>query len=236
MAAEGPGQWEQEVVRLGEYLGVTVLRDFTSNGQVVFETSSGDVTATVYKARTPDVTLENVAVYLVQKLSDTWRDGEPYELLDEYAVMVDDVYWGRRVEPAGYAAAPYSVTFVMGYRVRGRILHDGEPVEGANVSLEGVCEGVDGTATFWDSQEFNELIWSDMLETYVEGPTVYAPIMTDAAGRWSFILPKGHGAIYQRPGDRRDDTEQTAQEALPRSLTGLSMVFQGRRAALTEEV
>ncbi|MBU0611383.1 MAG: hypothetical protein KKI08_26120 [Armatimonadetes bacterium] len=236
MAAEGPGQWEQEVVRLGDDLGLTVLRDFTSNGQVVFATGGGEVTAVVYKARTPDEVLENVAVYLVQKLADGWRAGEPYELLDEYTVMVDDVHWGRRIEPARYEGSPYIVTFVMGYRVRGRILADGEPVEGANVSLEGVCDGVGGQATFWDSQEFNELIWSDTYETYVEGPTVYAPIMTDAEGRWSFVLPKGHGAIYQRPGDRRDDTEQTAQEALPRSLTGLSMVYHGRRAALTEEV
>lgn len=234
MAPEGPGVWEQEIVWLGEERGITVLRDFTVSGHVVFATPGGDVEADVFKALEPDVALENVAVYLVQKL-DT--DGQM--LLEEYALMVDDPYWGRRVQGnggSGYEPPPYNDVFVMGYRIQGRILHDGEPVNEAKVSLGGVVEDSGGTAIFWDSLEYNELIWSDTYDTFVEGPTVYAPIMTGEDGRWSWIVPKGHGAIYQREQDRRDDSEQTAAEALPRKLTSLAAVYLGRRAELTEGV
>lgn len=239
--ATGPGEWEQEVVRLGQAQGVTVLRGFSSGGQVVFSAQDdgvlgGDVVASVYKARNPDVVLENVAVYLVQRLAPTWQPGQPYVTVDEYAVMVDDPYWGRRIQGSEFREAPFGETFVMGYRVKGRILHNGVPAAEANVSLEGRIEGPFGSAIFWDSQEYNELIWSLELETYVEGSRVLAPIMTDAEGRWSFICPKGHGAIYQRAQDRRDGSALTAQEELPRRLTRLEAVYRGRRAELAEDV
>jgi hypothetical protein len=230
------GGWEPEVIRLGGEAGVTVQRQYTSGGSASFATAAGTIEVMVYKARTPEVMLPNVAVYLIQKLATGQLGfvGGEFELEPQYAVMVDDPYWGRRIQGVGYAAAPLSETCVMGYWVRGRVLHDGVPQEGANVSLEGVVEGPGGAAIFWDSLEYNELIWSDTLETWVEGALVTAPIMTGEDGRWAFICPKGHGAIYQREGDRRDDSEETASQAPPRKLTRLAMAYLGRKAELSE--
>ncbi len=235
MSLTEPDPLEQEIIQLGQTQGVTVQRVYTSQGQALFETAQGEITAAVYKARQPDVPLENVAVYLVQRLSADWQPGQPFELLEEYVLMVDDPYWGRRIQPAGFTQAPFHEIFVMGYRIKGRILHNGEPIAGANVSLEGIQQGIMGESVFWDSLEYNELIWSEELETYVEGPRVYAPIMTDEQGRWTFICPKGHGAIYQRENDRRDDTPQTAAQPLPRYVKQLYAVYRGRKAALKEE-
>lgn len=237
LGGDGDGEWEPELVRLGPHQGVTVARQQTAGGVATFETAEGTVTASVYKGRSPDVVLDGVAVYLVEQTAAGMADfgATVRSLTGKYALMVDDPYWGRRLQPAESAEAPLRETFVMGYRVRGRVLHDGEPVEGANVSLEGLTVDQRGVESrFWDSQEFNELVWSLTLETWVEGPNVLAPIRTDAEGRWSFLCPKGHGAIYQRAADRRDDSAATAAEALDRHLSRLWMVYRGRRAELTE--
>ena len=228
--------WEPEIVRLGGQTGLTVQRVKTSSGSATFVTAEGTaVSVSVYKARTPDVVLEGVDVYLVQRI------GSEDVLLSEYAVMVDDPYWGRRITPEPFAAAPLNETVVMGWRVKGRVLQDGAPVEGAKVSLEGLCEadGI-GTARFWDSLEYNELIWSDTIETYVEGATVYAPIMTGADGRWEFICPGGYGAPYQRASDGLTTSypqpvPEGRGETAPRRLTKLWAVYHGRKAELSEE-
>ena len=235
-AGEDAG-WEPEIVRLGEQSGITVERVRTSGGMAAFQTAGGSVGATVYKALTPEVVLEGVDVYLVQRI------GDDSNLLDEYAVMVDDPYWGRKIAPGAFAAAPLDEILVMGWRVKGRVLQDGVPVEGAKVSLEGLCEaeGI-GAATFWDSLEYNELIWSDTLETYVEGALVYAPIMTGTDGRWEFICPGGYGAIYQREPSPPAPLPETADglrgevsTTSPRRLVKLSAVYRGRKVELSEE-
>jgi hypothetical protein len=231
LLAGGGEHWEPEIIRLGQRDGLTVERRVTSDGIVVFTVAEGAVSAEVYKARGPDVTLDGVAVYLVEELADGGtRTGR-------YAIMVDDPYWGRRVQPAQFEEAPFAETFVMGYRVKGRVLQDGEAVGNAKVSLEGTTSDDSGvTSTFWDSLEFNELIWSEALATWVEGPTVHAPIMTDAEGRWSFICPKGEGAIYQRAGDRRDESPETAAQPVQRWVAALRAVYHGRKVELTEDV
>jgi len=227
LAEDEDWDWAPEIVRLGGETGLTVERQRTSDGVANFSTPGGAVACEVYKARAPEVPLDGVSVYLVQRI------GEDRQLLDEYALMVDDPYWGRRIQPGEFAPGPLEETFVMGWRVKGRVLHDGEPASGANVSLEGCCEAEGlGQARFWDSLEYNELISSDTLETYVEGALVYAPIMTDEEGRWSFVCPKGYGAMYQRDGD---GVAPGSGETAPRTLKRLWAVYQGRKVELAEE-
>lgn len=233
----GAEEWEPELLQLSGEWGLTVARQRAVGGVVSFETAAGVVTGRVHKAREPEVVLDGVDVYLVAQIAPEAMDFRtPVGALTErYAVMVDDPYWGRRLQPDAFSAPPLDETFVMGYRVQGRVLQDGVPVAGANVSLEGVTVDQEGLASrFWDSQEYNELIWSQELETWVEGSSVVAPIQTDADGRWSFLCPKGHGAIYQRAEDRRDDSAETAGRPLERHLDRLWMVYRGRRAELRE--
>ncbi len=221
--------WQPQMVKLGNDEGVTVECRRTSAGVAVFDLAEGQVEANVYKARDPDVVLGGVAVYLVQRL-DT--EGQ---LVEEYVVMVDDEYWGRRIQPEAFQEAPFAETFVMGYRLRGQILHDGVPQEGANVSFEVVLDtAADGEVIVWDSEEYNELVYSPSLETYVEGPTVLTPVRTGTDGWCEYIVPRGDGAIYQRPDDRRDDTEQTRLEPLTRSVAEVRLVYRGRKAVVAE--
>lgn len=238
LSEETQEEWAPEIVRLGKSEGLTVARETTSSGVASFSTPEGTITAYVYKARNPDVMLNGAQVVLVQRIERESRGflARPPRLVNEYAVMVDDPYWGRRVQPAEFREGPYSESFVMGWRVKGRVLQGGEAVAGARVSLEGVTADAQGVETrFWDSLEFDELVWSDTLETWVQGATVYAPIMTDAAGRWEWLCPKGQGAIYQREGDWRDGTPETAAEGLARKLVRLYAVHRGRRVELQEE-
>lgn len=223
--------WRREIVELGGEVGVTVARGQTIAGTVAFETPDGTVTAHVYEAREPDVALNGVQVYLLEALPEE----EATEPTGRYAVMVDDPWWGRRIEPAEFAAAPMSRHVTMGYRLRGRILEDGAAVAGANVSLELELDSVeDGRVVAWDSLEFNELVYDAQLETWVEGANVRAPIRTDAQGRWEWIVPKGHGALYQRAGDRRDDGEETARRRLARHLESVKCAYLGRKLEVVE--
>lgn len=223
--------WRREIVTLAGEQGVTVARGQTIAGTVAFETPDGTVTAHVYEARDPDVALNGVQVYLLEALPEEGT-AEP---TGRYAVMVDDPWWGRRIEPAGFRAAPMTRQVTMGYRLKGRILEDGEPVADANVSLELVLESVeDGRVVAWDSLEYNELVYDAQLETWVEGANVLAPIRTDAEGRWEWIVPKGHGALYQRAGDRRDDSEETGRRHLARHLESVWCAYLGRKVEVVE--
>jgi len=221
--------WPAEIITLAQHRGLTVDRKRTVSGVASFTTPEGTITASVYKARQPDEPLNGCYVYLVERLAASG------ELTGEYVLMVDDAYWGRRIQPAAFQAAPFSEDFVMGYRLQGQILHDGQPQEGANVSLE-VALGThtDGLVRFWDSEEYNELVYSVEKDTYVSGSTVLAPIRTQADGSWNFIVPQGHGGIYQRPGDYRDDTAETAAEPLPRWVEQIYVAYRGRKAAVAE--
>jgi hypothetical protein len=189
------------------------------------------VTAYVHKARSPDVPLDGAQVYLLEELPE---DGAS-EPTGRFAVMVDDPWWGRRIQPAQCALAPLTEDLTMGYRLHGRLLEDGEPAAGENVSLELELTGVqDERVVLWDSVEHNELTWDAQRETYVEGPTVLAPIVTDAEGRWEWLAPKGHGAIYQRAADLRDETPETAARGFTRHLVAVRQAWRGRMAEVVE--
>ncbi len=218
-----------ETITLGSARGVTVDRQRTVSGMATFTTAEGEIAADVYKVKQPDVPLDGAWVYLVQRLADSG------ELTDEYVLMVDDAYWGRRIQPAQFGPAPFTQEFVMGYRLEGQILHDGQPQEEANVSLEVRLETSEGDEfTFWDSEEFNELVYSLEMATYVTGTTVVAPIQTAADGSWNVIVPRGHGAMYQRAGDCRDDTAETRNQPLPRSVQQILAVYRGRKVPVAE--
>ena len=220
---------EPETIQLGPDWGVVVAEAATNAaGHVQFQRAGATLQADVYKALYPNAPLAYARVCLVAKL----EGGQPG---DAHVLMVDDEYWGRRIQPAEFTEGSFAEQFVMGYRLTGTILLDGEPIADANVSLEGVLVDAEGhSGIFWDSLEYNELIYSSQLETYVEGAQVYAPIRTDEQGRFVFVAPKGHGAVYQREGDLRDDTQQTAEQPLPRYLQQLQAVYLGRKAMLVE--
>lgn len=219
-----------EIIKLGQERGLTVDRKQTVSGTANFTTPEGSITAHVYTARQPDVALDGCWVYLVERLT---ANGE---LTGDYVLMVDDVYWGRRIQPVQFQAAPFSEDLVMGYRLQGQILHDGVPQEEANVSLEVTLRIAAGqSTTFWDSEEYNQLVYSAELGTYVSGSNVLAPICTDADGTWRFIVPKGHGAIYQRPGDFRDDTPETRDQPLPRVVEQIQAAYRGRTVPVAED-
>ena len=223
--------WRREIVALGSARGITVERAQTIAGTVAFDTPGGTVTVHVYQARDPDVALNGVDVYLLEELTEEGADGPS----GRYAVMVDDPWWGRRIEPAAFAQAPFTQHVAMGYRLTGIIREDGQAVEGANVSLELALDSVeDGRVVCWDSLEFNGLVWDSQLGSWVEGANVYAPITTDEDGRWETIASKGHGALYQREGDRRDDSAETAARGLTRCLSGVSCAYLGRKVAVVE--
>ena len=222
--------WPLEVISLGPNRSLTVDRKRTVSGLASFTTPEGTISAAVHKARQPDEFLSGCWVCLVEGLT---ANGE---LTGEYTLIVDDAYWGRRIQPAQFRAAPFSEEFVMGYRLTGQIRHDGQPEEGANVSLEVALRDAEGeAATFWDSEEYNELIYSAGLGTYVPGTTVLAPIRTQADGTWSFIVPQGHGAVYQRSGDYRDDTPETRAQPLPRTVEQIQVAYRGRRVPVAED-
>ena len=231
LATSEDTDWRREIVQLGDAQAITVDRQQTQSGVATFSTPGGSVSAYVYKARTPDVTLDGAWVYLLEMLPDE-GDDEPTE---RYAVMADDPWWGRRIEPAEFAEAPLTRCITMGYRLKGQLLEGGVPAAEENVSLELELTSVhDGCVIAWDSLEYNELIWDSQLATYVEGANVYAPIITDAQGRWEWIAPKGHGAIYQRAGDLRDDTSATAARGLVRHLVAVRQAWRGRKAEVVE--
>lgn len=223
--------WRREIVRLGQAQAATIARATTQGGVAAFDTPGGTVSACVYKARTPDVPLEGVAVYLLEMIAPEGAVAPT----GRYALMVDDPWWGRRIQPAEFAEAPLSEEFVMGYRLQGRILQNGQPIAEANVSLEAELASVeDGRVIAWDSVEYNELAWDSELETWVEAATVRAPIMTGLDGRWETIVPRGHGALYQRAGDLRDGTAETARRGLVRHLVEVRQAFRGRQAPVVE--
>ncbi len=223
--------WHPEIVKLGGKYGITVGLAQASSGTASFATAGGTVTIHAYKARTPDVALDAVNVYLVEELPAT---GVPTPT-GRYVVMVDDAYWGRRIEPAAFAPAPFERHVTMGYRLKGQILESGTAMAGANVSLRlSLQTAEDGGAVAWDSLEFNELAWDSQLATYVAGTNVYAPIQTAADGRWQFIAPSGHGALYQRAGDLRDDTPETAAQGLARWVDTTECAYKGRTVELVE--
>ncbi|MGC9319797.1 MAG: hypothetical protein ACP5KN_17320, partial [Armatimonadota bacterium] len=62
--------WRREIVRLGQEPGVTVELRQTIGGSASFNTPGGTVTAQVYEARSPDVALNEVDVYLLEMLPD----------------------------------------------------------------------------------------------------------------------------------------------------------------------
>jgi len=220
---------QPEIIQLGAQQGVTVAEASTdASGYVAFTRDGAQIEAHVYKALAPEVALVGARVCLVALLQ-----GE--EPTSAHVLMVDDEYWGRRIQPASFRTGSFGEQFVMGYRLKGKILNNDEPVENANVSLEGTLVDAEGNAaTFWDSLEYNELVYSSELETYVEGALVYAPIRTNSSGEFSFMAPKGHGAVYQRETDYRDDTPQTAQQPLLRYLQGINAAYLGRKAELVE--
>lgn len=228
---------QPEIIQLGTQQGITVAEGFADgNGHVSFERDGAEIEGYVYKALDPNVALVGARVCLVAIL----EGDEPGA---EHVLMVDDEYWGRRIQPDSFRGGSFSEDLVMGYRLKGRILQDSVPVVDANVSLEGRLAhapepGQDEaeTVVFWDSLEFNELVYSHDLETWVEGALVYAPLRTDASGRFSFIAPKGHGAVYQRDGDYRDETAETMQEGLVRYVERIEAAYLGRKVELEEDV
>ncbi len=138
----------QDAVGLGAASGTVVAgTQADEDGSFAFEVTDGTISGQVFKARGPDVALAGVRVWLVQEM---WR-GLPVE---RYAVLVDDGYWGVRVQGTEFRAAPFAETFVMGYRLQGRVLENGAPIQGAQVSLETeLATESDGRVLFWDSQE-----------------------------------------------------------------------------------
>ena len=217
-----------ESIQLGQRWGVVVSRVVSAWGRVEIQTPQGLVSCWVYQERNPDVPLEVVEVALVEEQENGRGVGR-------YALMVDDPYWGRRLQPAAFAEPPWDETFVMGYRLRGQVRRYDVGAVGAVVSLEVTLQtDEDETVRFWDSEEYNRLVWSNELETFVSGPEVTALIVTDPDGNWVYIVPKGHGAPYQRWDDRRDDTVETAQEPLRRYVAQVEAVYRGRRAVVVE--
>lgn len=204
-------------------MGRLVAGTVTAGGVYELETPKGIVAGHVWKAREPDEVLDGVQVWLVES---TVAGGQ-------YCVLVDDAYWGLRAQPAAFRTAPFREDFVMGYRLRGRVLRNAEPVAGEPVSLEvRVATVEDGEVLFWDSEEYNELVYSEELQTWVEGPVVRAPIVTDAEGRWSYVVPKGDGAAYQRAGDL---LEESGNAPVPsRVVTRIDALYLGHRAEAAE--
>ena len=92
-----------DTVRLGGAQGIIVEGAAAADGEVVFSTPEGDVAATVLKAAGPGVVLPEVQVWLVR------RSGEGP---GHYALMVDDAYWGVRVQPAEFSEPGISRSFV----------------------------------------------------------------------------------------------------------------------------
>ncbi len=217
-----------EGIQLGQQWGVVISRVVSEDGIVEIVTPQGLVTGHVYQVRDLDVPLEVVEVALIEEQVNGTGTGR-------YALMVDDPYWGRRIQPAQFAEPPWTEDFVMGYRLRGEVRQGDELVVTAPVSFEVTLETAeDGAVRFWDSEEYNKLIWSGELETYVSGPEVTAPVVTDWQGKWEHIVPKGHKAPYQRETDRRDDTAETAQEPLRRYVEEVQVAYRGRRAVVVE--
>jgi hypothetical protein len=220
----------EEFVWLGSQRG-RVAAEATTDETGCAQLAAGNLAgaATVLKCGEPDVPLVGARVVLLAEVGGTGQD------TGKCALMVDDPWWGRRVQPAAFGLPALDERFTMGYRLAGRILHDGVPQADADISLEGclVTED-DGAVHFWDSEEHNDLVYSAELDTYVAGPTVLAPVRTSADGRWSYIVPRGHGAVYQRAGDLRDESEETRAAGLRRYLKTVWMRYKGRKVEVSE--
>jgi hypothetical protein len=217
-----------EVIALGQSQGLTVAVQRSTEGLALFSRPEGYITVYLYEARNPDFILENADVFLIAEQHEG-------EFTGRYAVMVDDAYWGRRIQPARFMEPPFTETLVMGYRLCGIIKHQGVPQSGVPVSLEVVLQTAeDGPAFFWDNEEYNELVWSETEQTFVSGPEVTGPVVTDYEGYWEFRAPRGHGAMYQRLNDRRDDTEETSQQPLRRYVTQVYVAYRGRKLEVSE--
>lgn len=213
-----------------------------SSGEYSFETDQGLVGGTVYKALSPNVSLPAIAVKLLRD------DNQP----TKHFVMVSDPYWGARIQPYPANAPPFTEDFVMGYRLEIQVKHDGVPQNGEGVSLRFEWETLeDGTCYgLLPGDTHQELIYDSQLQTYFEGPATLCRITTvhDAAkdedgwGKFrqydgtfdDVILPKGHGGPFQRSGDRRDDSEQTQQATLPRGVSRITALYDGRAREVAE--
>lgn len=230
-------------MRIGETTATEVAATTAdARGGYRFETDCGIVEGTVYKARTPDVPLPAVAVKLLRDESCSTK----------YFVMVTDPYWGLRIQPYPAKEPPFTEDFVMGYRLEVQVKQEGVPLNGEGVSLQvewttledGTCAGL------LPGDTHQELVYDSELETYVEGPTTLHRITTvrdvvkdeDGWGKFRLydgtfedvILPKGHGAPFQRLDDRRDDSPQT-QQAMPQRAVGrITALYKGRRREVAE--
>ncbi|MFQ6133598.1 MAG: hypothetical protein ACE5R4_16275 [Armatimonadota bacterium] len=209
---------------------------------VVFETPAGLIVVFVYKARNPDVDLPGVEVTLLEE------GGTPAR----YRVMVDDPWWGRRIQPAEFKEAPFTEHIVMGYRLEARTLLDGVPQNGEGLSLELVWETAeDGEVVGWFPDVHNSLIWSSQEQTYVRGPEPVWPIVTRYDGSraedgWAgfdwpglrsedVILPKGHGSIFQRASDELYDGWLGEEgNELPRYVKSAEWVYKTLRQPAVE--
>ncbi|MFQ6098929.1 MAG: hypothetical protein ACE5O2_14460, partial [Armatimonadota bacterium] len=222
---------------------VRAIETSATASPVVFHTPDGDVTANVYKARNPDAELPGVQVSLLSETDD--------EGVTVYAVMVDDPWWGRRIEPVPYQRAPFTTDIVMGYRIEARVVIDDVPTNGEGVSLELRWWTVeDGEVVGWFPDVHNSLMWSDTQQTYVKGPELVWPITTRhdpnrnedgwAAFYWpglryeDVILPKGHGAIFQRATDELYDGWLGEGNSLKRYVSGAEWVYRGHRLPAAE--
>jgi hypothetical protein len=222
----GPG----DRVALFGRTGVITEGRVATGGAVSFVVDGRAVQATVLQAGTPDVPLQGAQVWLVRELVDGVADGG-------WTLMVDDPYWGVRVQPAEFALGALAEHFVMGYRLCGRVLSAGSPVSGANVSLElDLGCSREGVLLMWDSEEYNQLVYSVSLDTWVEGATVLAPIRTGTDGRWSWIAPRGHGAAYQRATDWVHDRADDDGLLPSRYLVEARACYLGHRVAVSEGV
>jgi hypothetical protein len=217
-----------EIIQLGPDTGVVVALVASVGGMAIFSYDGGVATAYVYQARDPDVQLDGAAVGLIQQQVDGQN-------VAAYALLVDDPYWGRRIQPAQFSALPLTESFTLGYRLSGQIQENGVGVRYAPVSFAVTLQTAeDGPVLFWDSEEYNVLAWDDALFTYVSGSTVATPVMADAGGNWEYIVPKGHGAPYQRQTDFRDDTPETAAASLPRYVEQVCVAYLGRQVPVVE--
>ena len=221
-----------EIIQLGQDSGSVVALAASLGGEAILAGADGAATAYVFQAREPDVELDGVNVGLIQQQVDGQNTGQ-------YALMVDDPYWGRRIQPASFSPLPLSENFTMGYRLSGQIRENGVGVGGATISFAVTLQTAeDGAVQFWDSEEYNALVWDEDLYTYVSGPNVVTPVAADSNGAWEYIVPKGHGAPYQREGDLRDDTPetaaQTAAQTPARYVDEVEVAYLGRKMPVVE--
>jgi hypothetical protein len=110
--------WEPEQIEVDGVMGTVVGAALTTAGGYVQFTGSPIMSANVWRYQDWGLALPRCKVLQVRSNEDPTK----------YVLMVDDDYWGRRIQPASFTAPPFAEDFDLGRLLAVAYEYDGERI------------------------------------------------------------------------------------------------------------